>query len=91
MQQTTFCVRKKLALFNLKSTGFYGESPAWSGGSGGEGDVSDWYTCDKGEGFASGVFRLKVCRRDNNGGSKGIVFLGPPDTGEDDAEEYPYG
>lgn len=53
--------------------------------------MSDWCTCDKGEGFGSGNFRLKVCRKDDNGGSKGIVFLGLPGTGEDGAEEYPYG
>jgi len=53
--------------------------------------VSDWGTCEGGEGFASGCFRLKVCRRDDNGGSKGTVILGLPVTGEDGTEEYLYG
>ena len=50
--------------------------PGWPGESGGgEKDASDLSTCDKGEGFTLGVFRLKVCRRDANGGSKGIDAL----------------
>jgi hypothetical protein len=86
------CMFQKVVLFNLESTGYYDEEPRGPGDFGGEGGVSGRCTCDKGEGFASGDFRLKVCRRDASGGSKGIdVFLGEPCTGEDGAEEYPYG
>jgi hypothetical protein len=81
----------KVALFNLEGTGCYDESPSWPGESVGTGDVSDWCICGKGEGFASGDFRLKVCRRDDNGGSKGTVILGLPVTCEGGAEERPYG
>jgi hypothetical protein len=72
------------------STGYYDDVPGWPGESGGEGDVSDWCTCDNGEGFASGVFRLKVCRKDDNCGIKGIdVFFRFPGNGV--VEERPYG
>ena len=53
--------------------------------------MSDWCTCDRGDGFGSEDFLLKVCRKDDNGGSKGIVFLELPGTEEGGAEECPYG
>jgi len=75
-------------IFNLEGTGYYGQLSGWPEGAGGEGGVSDWYN---GEEFASGDFRLKVCRRDDRGGSKGTAILGLPVTDDDGAEEYPYG
>ena len=74
----------RVSLFNSESTGYYGAMADWPGESGGEGGGSGWYTCDKGEGFASGDFRLKVCRRVASGGSKGMgVFLERPGGAEE--------